>query len=271
MMKLSITLIMTLFIALNLKGQVLDKSYYSELKVPDKATYLVDTDSLYIETLILGDKSTLKFKQDAQLIVERAFIGEYCMLDASGTPGEHGNVGKIDPTRAQMLDAQGQDGQDGVNLRLVMVFETLGSLTINTSGGEGGNGGEGEYGGSGQTYIYKASVARGTAIYRKGGNGGNGGNGGHGGNISLMYTCKGFVPRISHASKKIKQKHAINLNYFGEKGGTGGQGGKGWSQSGFTQQRLGETKVTQASLNGTRGKGGKDGKDGEVLIKRMPQ
>lgn len=108
------------------------------------------------------------------------------------------------------------DGEPGRNLQVVVLFDFLGELTVDVSGGYGRMGRRGTNGGHGQN---------GSNIIPTGGTGGDGGiggNGGDGGKISLSYACTGFTQALNEGGFR-----SIFFKYHGGKGGTGGAPGRG--------------------------------------------
>jgi hypothetical protein len=239
-------------------GQLVDKNYYSNLVVKKSETLTVLIDSLYVDTLMMHDNSTLLFPQPTLVIVEHAFIGNKASFDASG---EKGNSGKRGEQRNQST-MHGEAGSHGRSLQIVIIFERLGTLTINTSGGKGGDGANGRRGGSGM------SGALGGNDGERGEMGGNGGNGGHGGNVHLHYAGNGFFPLINPGKER---NNGITIIIAGGKGGRSGRPGSGgWGGSAY---QWGSSTPTGArgkdGSYGQPGIGGIDGKDGELVLKRI--
>lgn len=240
--------------------------YYGKIEIGANETYLVTNDSIYIDTLILRDNSKLKFVQNSTLIVEKAYIGYNCEFDASG---EHGTNGGISHYGQAAFD--GSDGNAGRDLKLVIVFYSIGSLTINTSGGNGGHGAKGRVGNNGQNGAIGGNDGGG------GQNGGKGGNGGDGGNLQLHYYCEGFIPLFNG---QPTHKNVINLIYSGGqygKGGKGGSGGYGGRPINLNENSpTGNRVVSSQGVAGKKGNsgfsgsGGTVGKDGVLILKRIP-
>lgn len=228
-------------------SQIVTDRYYSKLVVGQDVHLIIGTDSIFIDTLILNNDASLKFYQNTILEVEHAFIGKRCELNSAGS---HGLNGK------QPNQLNGEHGQDGKNLILIVNFKALGSLAINTSGGNGGSAANGRSGGDSQ-------------------NGGDGGNGGTAGNLTLIYSHEGFVPIFNSGD----HKHTIELRYFKGEPGNGGLGGKGGSgmkaptRTEYAPQ-TGQKKVIvegppiKGGSNGRVGSHGRSGNDGELILRR---
>jgi hypothetical protein len=250
--KFSLLLLITT-LTINCHSQVMTNSHYIKVVVEEDEEKIIGLDSVYIDTLVLKDGAKIKFFQHSVLVVENAFIGNKCEFNSSGTPG-------TDPKELGQL--QGGDGEDGKNLTLIVNFKTLGSLTVNTSGGKGGNGSRGLTGLSG------ADGSNG----EDGLSGGQGGDAGDAGNLTLLYTCTGFVPIF-----ESKREHGIQLKHTGGEAGSGGRGGLG-GKGGAPLTRVdyvnGTKRVVVESprgkngLSGKNGSHGRGGKDGELIVKR---
>jgi hypothetical protein len=225
---------------------VFPNNFYSKISIDENQLSICMADSIYIDSLILADRSTLKFQQNTILIVENAFIGNECTFDASGRSGDDGN-----------------------NLACVIIFHKLGSLTINTSGGDGENGAHGKRGANGQAGAIGGNDGE------NGQKGGNGGDGGNGGKLHLHYSSRGFIPTFN-----TNRDHAIILKYSGGKAGTGGRGGAGGAggEPIATRENVRDANpvtVTQGAAgnrgrNGTPGAPGRSGAEGELILKKIP-
>lgn len=207
------------------KREVLDKNYYQKLVVKAGEVVVASVDSIHIDTLVLGDESTLRFQVSAMLIVNSAFIGKQCRLTSSGSDG----------------DGSGQNGEDGKNLKCMIVFRKLENLILDA---RGGNGKKGSRGMDGRYGTYSDP----------GGPGKPGGNGGNGGNIKLVYFCDGF-----NATFNSDLPQSIRIMVDGGKGGEGGQGGA-------KAKPVGYPGIGKAGLNG---KPGNPGLDGNFLIEQI--
>lgn len=188
-MKSALTLI-ALCVHVICRGQLtLDKPYYPRVIIPDDIYATVTVQSIVIDTLIMDNKSTLKFEPSwVRMRVNHAFIGKKVTWKGSGDAGM----------------GYGSSGTNGKTLLLEVIFERLGRLTIDTRGGPGTAGLPGRIG----------------SIGGPGGNGQNGGQGGKGGDVDLHYQCKGFTPVFGSG-----KKNAIIVRQKGGSGGTGGMGG----------------------------------------------
>jgi hypothetical protein len=247
MKKITLSFGLTLFVSFVCHSQIISKHYYSKIVVPDDQEYLVQTDSLYLDTLILGNNSKLKFLHTrTKMIVENTFAGDNCLWDATGKNGANGTLSSPD----------GQDGEDGKNLVLVIVFRELKHLMIRTDGGAGGNG-------------LHASTGQSIGV-----DGGNGGEGGDGGLLELHYSSEDFLLRFNEESE-----HSIFFCYTGGNAGSFGFGKKDVkrpSSGGTTEYYVSpqgnavrnEVSVAQ-DPSGTNGHSGSRGNDGHLVLKRF--
>lgn len=85
-----VVIIISVLIFAEVRGQVQPAHYTSKLIIKQDEVYKVNNDSIYMDTLIMLDNSTLRFVQTTKLIVEHAFIGINCAFDASGEDGVNG-------------------------------------------------------------------------------------------------------------------------------------------------------------------------------------
>ena len=209
---ITLTLILTSLVG---QTQNLDKNYYAKIELSELTKREVVVDSLKIDTLLMQRGSKLVFANVTKIIIDHAFIGNNCQFDASGVDGIAGKSVNPDKIPQGSKGLHGTNGANGKNLSVTIVFEELGSLTINTSGGNGGKGANGFYGGNGKTF----------------------GNAGNGGNLSLFYFCNGFTPRleVTPEAKLIHNRLLLLLHKAGKEG-AGGKGGSGWSEYGFDNQ-----------------------------------
>lgn len=228
-----------------------DKSYYSRLVIPKKMVLVVESHSLVVDTLIMDDRSTMKFQmQQTTLTVRNAFIARKCRWDAAGGD-EAGTAGR---------------GKNGRNLYLNVTFHTLGDLTVDTRGGTGGRGYDGRRGTDGRDGSVSAADGG------PGQEGGRGGTGGDGGNLTLYYLCTGFIPSFN-----TKGKHAIYLMELGGHGGGGGRGGPGGrggkpitTRYEYPQPTTEVNGILGANgQTGTSGHAGENGKDGILVCEKI--
>jgi hypothetical protein len=247
MKKITLSFGLTLFVSFVCQSQIISKHYYPKIVVPDGQEYLVQTDSLYLDTLILGDNSKLKFLYArTKMIVENAFAGDNCLWDAAGKNGANGTSGSLD----------GEHGEDGKNLVLVIVFRELKHLLIRTDGGAGGNG-------------FHASTGRSMSV-----NGGNAGDGGDGGLLELHYSSVGFLPRFNE-----KSEHSISFCYTGGNAGHLGFGKKDVKRAQPAVEKEyyhspgGKSVRAEISVasepSGTNGHSGSPGSEGQLILKRF--
>lgn len=247
MKKIFLAFNLVLFVASLGLGQIVSGHYHPKIVVPDDQEFFVQTDSLYLDTLILGNNSKLTFQfMRTKMIVENAFAGDNCLWDAMGKAGAHGTSGSPD----------GADGEDGKNLVLVIVFRELKHLLIRTDGGAGGNG-------------IHASTGRTIGI-----NGGNAGDGGDGGFLELHYSTVGFLPRFNEESE-----HSISFCYTGGNAGHFGFGNKDVKRARppiekeYYHNAGGTTVRSEVSVaptpSGSNGHTGNQGNDGQLILKRF--
>lgn len=226
----NVILYIALFLVFESKGQFLTANSYQTLEVGVGNTAMLLGDTIFIDTLILRDNAVMKFVNPVNyLIVNNAFIGQECYLDASGDDGQHGQDGKMENLK------EGKDGQAGKSLTAVMRFATLGSLYITSDGGDGGDGGH-------ATKRYRSGRSYG----KFGWNGGNGGDGGDGGSLEFYYYSPAFVPMFNGPSN-----HSI---YLTSNAGRGGKFG------------MKDPRRRSGSTNG--GLGG-NGKQGSIVLKKL--
>ena len=133
--------------------------------------------NLIVEHWIMEDNSTIIIDPSLSIwkfTANKATIGKNCKIIARGKNGKSGTNGTQGKSHANCTNAghginggNGGNGSNGINLDLNFNIVSLGSIEINSSGGNGGIGGNGGNGGNG-----------GRARCGKNCNGGNGGNGG---------------------------------------------------------------------------------------------
>ncbi|TPE43546.1 hypothetical protein [Pontibacter mangrovi] len=108
--------------------------------------------TLYVDTLVLRDKASIKFAPAKQGVLEAkvAYVGKDCTVTAKGADGAAGS-----------RKSAGESGEDGGSLSVVMHFAQLGSLTLDTRGGKGGRGADGKDGRRGKRDSHEKVVSRG--------------------------------------------------------------------------------------------------------------
>ncbi|MFD2245880.1 hypothetical protein [Pontibacter ruber] len=206
------------------------QAYLPKLEVQEKKTYVVGPENiLRVDTLVMHDKATIKFSpgRDGILEAKVAIIGSNCVIISRGANGINGK--DLNP---------GGDGEHGGNLDLAIHFDSLGKLTIDTRGGNGGAGANGRNGKPGtqdktETRTVTDSSGKKQTITvtvpgQAGTNGTDatdGGNSGNGGNVRLMYSANNFIPIFNQDKRKTNS--IIILNTAGRRGATGkpGKGG----------------------------------------------
>lgn len=257
-----------------LKSQIVSENYINRLEVKKNSEIQIQVDSLYIETLVMNRNSQLIFDQPTILIVEHAFIDINCKFNAIGKEGVAGKPIRKNDQNVRLDKLNGQDGSDGQSLKLVVNFEALGSLTINTSGGRGGKGADGYSGFEGERHLYNASVSQQhvAPVMVKGGSAGNGGDGGDAGDLEFYYYCNGFAPKLNDFQIHKLNNHlgSINLVYSGGMAGSRGKHGQGFSQYGYSGSVFAGDNVKPGDLDGSAGTTGMEGESGDLILKRMP-
>lgn len=207
--------------------------HISKLELKPKQVYLVGADNiLSVDTLIMGDKSVIRFSPEAPgaLRVGKAFVGEKCTIESRGKDGEHTRKGR-----------PGTQGYDGGDLDIIIHFEELKSLIVDTQGGAGGNGLNGKNGKRGipdrqEKKIIKGAKGEDIITYEfipgiagtNGTNASQGHKGGNGGDIILTYSTASFIPVFNHTNAT----HSITLLHTIGNTGKDGLPGKG----GFNSQ-----------------------------------
>lgn len=211
-------------------SQLRAQSAISRLVINENEVYQVGPDNVLLaDTLVMHDKATIQFNQGkpALMGVNAAFIGRNCKVIAKGLDGSF-----------RRTDVYASNGQDGSPAEVNIHFVTLGSLVIDTGGGNGDTGEDGV------SELASTTKSDGDGTYKSAAPvhapkaGGPGGRGGNGGNITLTYSTQDFIPRFN----QYRKQNSIILLY---KGGTGGKPG-----------RYGKVK-------------GQDGADGEVKLVNM--
>jgi hypothetical protein len=204
-----------------------------KLVIAKGTTYVVGLDNtLKVDTLIMQDKSTIRFAPSMQGVLEAkvAMIGNNCSISSKGADGQKG------------LDVSpGGDGEDGGNLTVVLNLSSLGRLTIDTRGGTGGAGANGKNGKPGTRERTETKIVMGAdgqpqtisvlVAGEPGSNGSDatsGGNSGRGGNLLLMYSTPGFIPVFNHTSRNT---NSIAIITTAGNRGSAGVPGKGGFQS----------------------------------------
>lgn len=198
---------------------ILDKNFYQKVVLGRGEIFTATVDSIYMDTLVLGDGSTIQFQLNSVLIVENALVGRLCTLTSAGLSGER-------------LGAMGTDGKD---LKCIIIFRKLESLKIDTRGGNGMHGSRGMDGGKIGTGGNDGGVGK------------PGGSGGDAGNLRLAYLGDGFDPTINGEGPH-------NIKTFCD-GGLGGEGGKGGSAGRPIRPYRGNGRPGQNGENGIPGRG----------------
>lgn len=229
---------------------------------PGKSFLLEGSDIIVIDTLMMGDSSSLvlnRNKADNFIHAKVALFGRGCTIDGSGKRGDDGKTGKAgadqaSPCRQAYAGADGEFGHDGENGNNLFIYsdEILidGSLTINLNGGNGGRGGDGGAGGGGGPGTRVCPGGDGGA----GGNGTRGGHGGNGGNLTIQ--CKRCPPI------QVWVNSLLHIKNYGGVGGEGGNAGQGGLAG------LGSMRDGRNGTRGVHGEEGQAGKSGSITFNR---
>ncbi|WP_144266250.1 hypothetical protein [Pontibacter ummariensis] len=189
-----------------------------------------------MDTLVLHDASTIRFTSSKKglLGVRIAYVGEGCVITSKGASGEHGS---------RVLS--GANGADGSDLEIDIHFMTLGSLTLDTRGGDGGNGYIGKNWNMPSTQTTSRRVPDGkggltsvtrniqTSMGSTGEPGSPGGAGGKGGDLILTYSTDRFALNFNHNPRpgQKKEVHFIEILYEAGKHGKAGRNGNSYTGS----------------------------------------
>jgi hypothetical protein len=248
-------------------GQV---SPISRLELKRGEVYQVGPENiLIVDTLILHDKATIRFAPDSKglLGARIAFVGKDCTITARGADGENGQ-----------RNIAGANGENGGSIELDMHFMTLGSLVIDTRGGNGGNGHIGKHGtkpytsttstvvtdASGKTQTIQRTDQIGTGS--NGELGSPGGSGGNGGDLILTYSTDNFVPNFNHTPRSGEElkSRVIQVLYTAGKHGKMGRDGNSYlgtkemgttviqgrpASTTFPPKKDGQIKIINANTN----------------------
>jgi hypothetical protein len=212
---------------------------------------LSPSDIIVADTLIMMDSSRIilnPLKSENFIRAGVVIIGNNCVINGKGTNGTTGRDGLPGATPVGPCKngspgrdgARGLDGTPGIKLFLYIdKLNSFGSLTVDLSGGYGGDGGNGGPGGGGSPGTNQCF----------GGNGGNGGNAGAGGNGG----DGGILTLGGKEAREIRKKLGANLKVF-NKAGTFGYGG--------SLGHPGSPGLGPNKKHGKAGAGGIDGQDG---------
>ncbi|GHA76513.1 hypothetical protein [Pontibacter akesuensis] len=211
--------------------------HYSKLEIKSKEVFEVGPDNmLVVDTLIMHDKSTIKFSPETLGILKAKVVsvGKNCTISSRGEKGEDAKSALPDKP-----DLHGTPGQNGGNLQLDMHFASLGSLTIDSRGGKGGDGYDGKNGKRGtadQMSTKSEKSSGGKAINvpymilgvpgTNGTNATSGRSGGNGGDIQLTYSTADFIP-IFNIFDSPNRNNSIYMLYSAGEMGRNGKPGKG--------------------------------------------
>ena len=151
------------------KKQRFKKNWVRKIEIPKEGQFVVKRASIYCDTLIMHDHSTLKVESMKEFSMFANFvkIGEKCLIDAQGKPGKKLATLQFYPKTY---------GYPGKKISLNFNIYQMGSLTINTNGGKAGKS------------IYKRVEVMGV--------------GGSGGDILFQYYAPFTIVRKKRSRKK---------------------------------------------------------------------
>ncbi|MEJ8756137.1 hypothetical protein WG947_03955 [Pontibacter sp. H259] len=219
------------FLLLSSFGAFAQTNTYSKLEIKKNEVFKVGpTNMLLVDTLIMHDKATIQFSPEVKGILQSnvAYVGNNCTVTSRGLNG-------INYTSKTM----GTPGQDGGSLDIILHFERLGKLTIDTRGGRGGDGMKGKDGAKGAPdRIEERSVVGPDGKYTTvrvvipaqlgsdGTSATTGFTGGNGGDVQLSYSTNDFIPVFNNAEAKNGILLLTTAGAYG-RDGQPGRGGLG--------------------------------------------
>lgn len=194
-----------------------------KLVIAKGETYTVGLDNtLLVDTLVMHDKASIVFSSDTLGILKAkvALIGNKCVISAKGNDGQHalpvtrGENRTVFANKNLYNQQNGSPGQHGGDLFLYLHLEKLGSLTVDTRGGRGGDGWRDTNIDQSTPESKGGSAVHSTGFVRSE----PGHSGGNGGAINLIYSTKNFIPVFNNAKAKYQIKL---LSTAGEPGRNG--------------------------------------------------
>lgn len=214
-----------------------------EFRVP-RGTKVVlgpELHDIIVKRLVLEDESTVEFSASLcendlpcswTVFAEKAIIGANTRIIGTGVNGRNGPHGERgrdgdrcnNGANAPRSGGHGTDGANGVSVILTLGIADLGSLYIESHGGDGGNGGDGARGGNGGRGSCGLNCRGGNG--GRGSDGGSGANGGNGGDIVVEYWSLGNI-RVA-----IGPSRGLWGSSFGGKEGHAGMRGNGGAGGG---------------------------------------
>ncbi|WP_320836700.1 collagen-like protein [Zhongshania sp.] len=248
-------------------------SMATDLIIPAGQAYLVgiDQQELILDKLNIGDDARISFAPGVnswRVHARLANIGKNVVIDGRGSAGQNGAPGMTAPACDEFVDGQpgesGQAGNDGVEVRLQLALESLGSMEILSAGGDGGLGGAG---GDGADLNTKCDAE----VAGEGGNGGDGGEGGRGGDVTFLYQS---VAKTESGDSMVSR---LSINADGGAGGEGGDAGSGGAGGGgryaMKKSLTGSSRKwvggAAGGLAGSPGSMGSAGKPGRILLDQL--
>ncbi len=247
------------------------------LRVGAGNQHIVKEQTTVVDEWVMENNSTLKFAQGIEewtIHATSATFGSGVRILGVGTNGTAGsgasrngrNGSKCEDGGNGTDGAAGTPGKPGVDIKIISGLVEVGSVLIDTSGGQGGNGERGGKGGRGG----RASCGE-VCSGQEGGNGGSGGaagSGGSGGSVEINYWIAGkqrivvgYAPRSDDGQAGIEP----GLRVRAEPGAPGnpGQGGSGGS-GGASRRCAFNTVRRGAGPNGASGPMGRSGQAGDA-------
>ncbi|WP_299824333.1 hypothetical protein [uncultured Pontibacter sp.] len=230
-------LLLALFAVLLHLQAFAQKQSFSKLELkPGEEFTVAPGNILIVDTLVLHDNSAIRFNssKEAKLGARVAYVGEGCLITSKGADGVHGS-----------LNLSGAAGEDGANLEIDVHFMELGSLTIDTRGGAGGDGYVGKHGAKAYSKTSSYTKANGKGGFEQvsytvpvssgtnGEKGTPGGTAGSGGNLKLIYSTSNFIVNFNQSSRSNQKRkaHTIDIYYKAGKDGKAGRDGDSYIES----------------------------------------
>ncbi len=210
------------------------------LAVGEDATLLVPASisGLKVERLTLSSKARISIAprpERFEVLIEQANIGDGSVIAATGQAGNPGQL-----------------GGHGTDLLLEIAAGRVDNLTVDVSGGRGGDGRRGKTGSAGRD---AACWGRGSSKGLDGGDGGDGRPGGNGGHLTLKLG-------------KSEWLEVIDVLQYGGAGGRAGQAGdagRGGEQARCWLYSLGDSAA--AGQPGSEGQPAPAGRPGYLTVR----
>lgn len=248
-----------------------------EFRVPLGTTVIIGPrlQNIIVKRLVLEDESTIQLSPELcsnglpcswTIFAEEAIIGLDTRIFGKGDSGSNGDPGERgrDGDRckggsdAPIDGGDGGHGANGISIRATLGIAKIGSLYIESSGGNGGNGGHGANGGNGGRGSCGLNCKGGNG--GRGSDGGNGGYGGNGGDIHVEFWSVGDARvNIGPSSGIWASSVRGNEGDAGRAGNGGAAGGASGNCGIWPYWRRGGGVGGAAGKAGTEGMSGVDG------------